>query len=120
MRYTKGKTPLTKRTRLNPEQLNRVLGSASEGEASKYSADGVQSLELTRRLAKAKRRAKRYALFTDQLGKRLYVASDDVGRLTFDKKEALQFFHGFDKPELKLEFFNRAFQPRLSFTTINL
>lgn len=91
---------LTNRTKLTPAQLEVVRGKAPEGLASRYDENGRQSLELTRRLVKAKQKAKRFVLFTDQLGRRLYVGACE-GEITFDKKEALQFYEGFDDPTVK-------------------
>lgn len=94
---------LALRTKLTPEQLQRVKGQAGHGLASRYDKDGNQSLQLTRNLLKAKRKAKRLVLYTDQLGRRLYIADSakiklrgDEALLTFDKAEALHFYEGFD------------------------
>lgn len=96
---------LALRTHLTPAQLERVTAEGN-GAASKYGNDGVQSLALTRRLAAAKRKAKRLVLYTDQLGRRLYIGDrakmnlrSDVSPLTFDKNEALHFIEGFDNIE---------------------
>lgn len=93
---------LAKRTALTPAQLERVKGEGG-GAASKYDSSGKQSLALTRRLAAARRKAKKLVLYTDQLGRRLYIGDrakmnlrDGVLPLTFDKDEALIFFEGFD------------------------
>lgn len=91
---------LTNRTKLTPDQLATVKGRAPEGLASRYDETGRQSIELTRRLVKAKRKAKKFILFSDQLGKRLYVGMCE-GELTFDKKEAMKFYYGFDDPTVK-------------------
>lgn len=59
-----------------------------------------ESLRHIRSLAKAKQRAGRFALFTDQLGKRLYISkSVEDFPLTFDRSEALEYYEGFDDPE---------------------
>lgn len=108
---------LTKRTKLTTDQLTRARGQAGNGEASRYGTDGVQSLELTRRLAKAQRKAKRFVLYTDQLGQRLYIAKDVAAPLTFDKAAALTYVQGFDMPELKVEYWNQMFRGLLKFTT---
>jgi|SRR5690606_10312671 len=99
---------LTTKTKLKPEQLERVKGYAGEGKATKYDENGELSLTLVRRLAKAKRKAKKYVLFTDEIGRRLYVADKTKVDLapyetpyTFNKKEALIFYYGFDDPEVK-------------------
>lgn len=104
---------LSKRTKLRPDQLDRVKGGSGNGESSKYRPDGVQSLELTRRLMKAKKKAKRFILFTDHIGRRLYVADpklidvkEDEVNITFNRKEALQFFHGFDDPKLVVDYYD--------------
>lgn len=104
---------LTKKTKLKPDQLERVNGAAGNGLATRYDANGHQSLELTRRLAKARNKAKRYVLFSDQLGRRVYVADREKADLfpedsplTFNRKEALTFFHGFDDPERKKKHYN--------------
>jgi hypothetical protein len=117
----KGKRDLTKRTKLNARQLERVKGESGQGKSSKFDPDGNLSLQLVRKLAKAKAKAKKYVLFTDQIGRRLYVADHDkIGNklrqsntsneeeacITFDRKEALEFFWGFDDPEQKRSYYN--------------
>ena len=58
-----------------------------------------ESLRHIRSLAKAKQRAGRFALFTDQLGKRLYVSKErEDFPLTFSRAEALEYYEGFDDP----------------------
>jgi len=103
---------LSRRTKLRPDQLERVKGGSGNGEASKYRNDGTQSLELTRRLFLAKKKAKRFVLFTDQVGRRMYVADPKMidvkeGELsiTFNKKEALQFIEGFDDPTITMPYY---------------
>lgn len=112
---------LSKRTHLTQEQLKRVAGQAGNGLASRYGKDGVQSLVLTRRLAKAQRKATRFVLYSDQLGKRIYVSAtiDDNEQLTFDKKGALQFIDGFDNPETKVKYWNTQI-PILKFKTTHI
>lgn len=98
---------LAKRTRLNAGQLERVKGQAGNGLASRYLPDGSQSLELTRRLAKAQKKAKKFILYSDQLGKRIYLSGSlEDYPLTFEKKEALTFLEGFDDPERKIKYWN--------------
>ncbi len=110
---------LAKRVWLNAEQLERVKGQAGNGLATRYLSDGTQSLELTRKLAKAAKKAKRFVLYSDQLGKRIYISKvDETFPLTFEIKEALTFFHGFDNPELKIEYWgNRIPKKFLKFNT---
>lgn len=102
---------LSRRTKLTPDQLARVKGQAGEGQASRYRADGTQSIELTRRLAKAYRKAKRFVLYSDQIGRRVFVSADTklAWPLTFDKKEALKFIEGFDDPGTKVQYWNEFF-----------
>lgn len=114
------KIDLTKRTSLTPKQLLKIDGSGN-GEKSKYDSRGKQSIELTRALAKAKRKSKRFILFTDQLGRRLYIAdpstvTQDETPITFNRKEALSFIEGFDDPERKKRFYNGTFD----WNTLNL
>lgn len=110
---------LHKRVKLNPEQLSRVAGGYGEGEIAKYGADGIQNLALTRAYAKAKVKAKRFVLFSDRLGRRVFVASPylDLAEkelpLTFDIKEALQFVTGLDDANRKKAYYNDWFQVAL-------
>ena len=117
---------LTNRTKLNPIQLKRAKGSAGRGESSVYKADGTMSLELVRRLHLAKKRAKQFVLFTDELGRRLYVGdfnlidfskaekeNENLAVITFSKAEALPFYEGFDKPEMKIEYYNQKLKLKL-------
>jgi hypothetical protein len=106
--------PLTKRTRLTPKQLQKIAG-AGNGEECKYNEYGRQTLELTRRLAKARRKAQKFVLFNDYYGRRLYIADREKVKLrpeeeaiTFNIKEALTFFYGFDDPERKIGFYNKT------------
>lgn len=111
---------LTKRTKLNPDQLERVKGSAGRGMAARYTPNGELSLELVRRLHLARKKAKKFTLYTDQLGRRLFVADPDLIRkqlsdeekeraayITFNKKEALPFYRGFDNPSDKTNYYNK-------------
>lgn len=111
---------LTKRTKLTAEQLKRVRGSAGRGVAASYTEDGSLSLELVRRLNLARKKAKKFCLYSDQLGRRIYVADkelikkqlseeekDRAAYLTFNKKEALPFFRGFDEPSDKTAYYNK-------------
>lgn len=96
---------LVKRVKLNADQYERATGGATEGQASVYVPDGnnyIKSLPRIRGLAKARNKQPRFALFTDQIGKRLYVGNEG---LTFDKKEALVFYEGFDDPSKKAAYF---------------
>lgn len=103
---------LAKRTRLTAKQLKRLKEEGGKGEHLKYSAKGEVSLELIRRLAIAKRNAERYVLYTDEIGRRLYVADREFvkqgAQLTFNIKEALHFLNGFDEPEIKINYFNKT------------
>lgn len=108
---------LHKRVKLNPEQLSRVAGGYGGGEIAKYGADGIQNLALTRAYSKTKRTAKRFVLFSDRFGRRVFVADSaklDLGEkglpLTFDVKEALQFVIGLDDADRKKEYYNNWFQ----------
>lgn len=107
---------LDKRTRLSPGQLSRVAGGYGGGAIAKYGADGVQNLALTRAYAKALRTAKRYVLFTDRLGRRMYVADrnkmnlrDDEQPLTFLCAQALEFVEGLDSVDLKKAYYRGLF-----------
>lgn len=108
---------LHKRTRLNPEQLSRVAGGYGGGEIAKYGPDGVQNLALTRAYAKTKSTAKRFVLFSDRLGRRVFLA--DAGKtvlvekelpLTFEISQALHFVAGFDDADRKKAYYNDWFQ----------
>lgn len=104
---------LTKRTKLTKEQLQRAKGQAPDGLASRYDTDGNQSLELTRRLAKAQKKARRFVLFSEQLGKIVYVAkSAEAFPLTFDIKEARTFIEGFDNAHEKTAYWDSYFYYR--------
>lgn len=111
---------LSKRTKLSPSQLERVRGQAGGGLASRYNDNGEQSLTLTRRLAKAAKKARRFILYSDELGKRVYVSSEiaDIP-LTFDKANALLFFEGFDDPQAKVVYWNKRIQALKFITTHN-
>ena len=108
---------LAGRTRLSPDQLERVKGQAGEGLASRYLSDGTLSLQLARNLAKAKRKARKFVLYSDQLGKRVYISKkvEDIP-LTFHPDEALKFFEGFDSPDTKVKYWNARI-PTLKFVT---
>lgn len=108
---------LTKRTKLSPSQLERASGQAGEGLASRYGADGVQSLTLTRRLNLARKKVKKFVLYSDQIGKRVYISKEiENFPLTFEKSDALKFFNGFDDPAVKVRYWNEFF-PLLKFKT---
>lgn len=109
---------LTTRTKLSAEQLQRAKGQAAQGAASKYAADGTQSLELTRRLFKARAKAKKFVLYSDQHGKRLYLSNNTKEEfpLTFDKKQARIFYEGFDDPNVKINYWKNIF-PTIHFIT---
>jgi len=110
---------LTRRTKLTTEQLTRAKGQAGNGLASRYDKNGTQSLELTRKLAKAAKKAKRFVLYSDQLGRRVYVSTytgSEYAPLTFDKADALTFIQGFDDPAVKVAYWNICFAV-LKFTT---
>lgn len=99
------------RTKLTPSQLSRVKGQAGEGRSSRYNPDGSQSLELTRRLNKAKTKARKFVLYSDVVGRRLYLSANnkELWPLTFDIKEALKFFEGFDDPGTKVLYWDEFF-----------
>ncbi len=98
---------LTKRTKLSAEQLERARGQASDGLASRYTDDGVQSLVLTRRLVKASKKARKFILYSTQLGKDIYLSNaKELYPLTFDIKQARQFIVGFDDPKNKVNYWN--------------
>lgn len=99
--------PNTKATKLKPAQLERLKKLAGEGQSGKYGADGKAQLTLIRGLAKARQKAGRFVLYTDQLGRRLYICSPyhvliEEAPLTFDLTKALQFYDGFDDPATKI------------------
>lgn len=115
-------TTLHKRTRLNPEQLKRLEQQSGKGLSTKYEG-GKVSLELVKRLVKAKKKSEKFALFTDQLGRRMYIADRELVGLergctpiTFNLKEALLFYEGFDEPEIKIKYYNEL--TKLNFQTI--
>jgi hypothetical protein len=108
---------LTRRTKLNPDQLARVQQQEGNGEASKYDANGQYSLELGRRLNKARKKAPKYILYSDQLGRRVYVADRrytmEEKPLTFTQSEALTFLFGFDEEQVKIDYYSQYLNLRL-------
>ena len=108
---------LANRTKLRPDQLDRVKGGYGQGVAAKYDETGQQRLGLTRALFKGAKSAKRYVLESRRLGRKVYVAdsglialSQDELPLTFEISQALKFIEGFDNPELKKAYYNDYFQ----------
>jgi arsenate reductase-like glutaredoxin family protein len=103
---------LQNKKRLTQEQLERFRGESGKGLSQRFDERGEYSIELTRRLLKAKNKAQKFILYSDMLGRRVYVADKELvqlGReesaLTFDKKEALLFYEGFDDPEVKQRYY---------------
>lgn len=103
---------LHKRTKLNPEQLQRVKDQYGDGDAGKYDPDGIQSLAKTRGLAKARANGKKFVLFSDRLKRRAYVGVWEA-RLTFEIKEALVFVEGFDSETMKKDYYNAYFKEQI-------
>jgi len=108
-------TKLSNRTKVTPEQLERIQGMEGGGVASTYNEQGEKELSLIRKLSLAKRKAPKFVLYTDQLGRRLYIGDrallkykpkDQTAAITFDIKQALQFIEGFDNPSVKIAYFN--------------
>lgn len=69
------------------------------------------SVKHIRAIAKAKKRSGKFALYSDQLGKRIYVTNIEFGEpapLTFDKTKAIEFYEGFDNPEYKISQYEAA------------
>src|SRR6185295_15032807 len=69
------------------------------------------SVKHIRAIAKAKLRSGKFSLYTDQLGKRIYVTPVEFGGdapLTFDKTLAIEFYEGFDNPGYKIEQYEKA------------
>lgn len=106
-------TTLTRRTKLTQDQLERVKQQEGNGEAMKFNEQGEFTLELGRRLNKAKRKAQKYVLYSDQLGRRVYVADrtkvnlTEQKPLTFNQSEALTFLYGFDEEEVKIKYYSQ-------------
>ena len=108
---------LANRTKLTPEQFERVKGQASGGRASVYDENGEQSLVLTRRLHAMKRKARKFVLVDTSLCPRpLYVSKNVDDGVTFQKDEALHFFEGFDDPSAKLSYYGERFKLLKLFT----
>lgn len=107
---------LGNRTKLRPDQLERVAGGYGHGVIGKYDAQGQQTLKRTRAVHLAAKSAKKFVLFSDKLGRRIYVADaglavlTDELPLTFEISQALRFMTGFDDPEKKREYYNNYFQ----------
>lgn len=106
----KGK--LTNRTKLTPAQYARAEGESGAGAASKYAPTGngfQQSLELTRRLFKASRKAAKFVLYTELAMTRLYLKEDQrEALLTSVKAEARVFIEGLDEPTKKIRYWNEV------------
>jgi len=119
---------LTMRTKLSEEQFARAERETGKAETHAYIKQGKEykkTLRSIRGLAKLWRAAKKYVLFTDQLGRRLYISDVDKVKfaagekpLTFQIKEALPFAHGFDKPEMKQQYWQEI--TGLKFLTLNI
>lgn len=106
----KNKLIPTSRVKLKPNQLKRVKELSGEGESSKYNAAGEMELQRVRGLAKARAKASRYVLYTNQLGKRLYITKEvnEDAPLSFTLSEALHFYEGFDDPITKILGYERV------------
>lgn len=117
---------LHKYTKLSPGQLLRLEQSGGNGARAKFSANGEVSLELIRRVELAKRKGPKYLLYTDELGRRTYIADRDLDQsikredlpLTFEIKKALKFYEEFDNDEIKKKYYHGL--TKLNFRTIPL
>lgn len=111
---------LAARTRLTPDQLDRLKMSGNQGDHLKFATSGTQSLVLTKRLVAARKKCKKYVLQTTQLGRTIYIADWRIAKLaigespiTFNKKEALVFALGMDDPETKIKYYNELTKLKL-------
>jgi hypothetical protein len=111
--------PNTKKIKLTKSELDRTINLAPNGQSAKFDKNGETSLRLIKSLAKAKLKAGRFALYSDQLGKRLYIgaikltyykADRSEAPFTFVKSEALEFFEGFDDPAKKIKHWEMVLQ----------
>ena len=88
-----------------PPLIRTALRAATSASAARV----VQSLELTRRLAKASKKARKFVVYSEQLGKTVYVGARlELFPMTFDIKEARMFLEGFDEPRAKVAYWNIA------------
>jgi len=102
---------LDRRVKLTTEQLDRLKKESGGGVSSKYNEAGEYTLTLGRRLNKARKKAPKYVLFSDQLGRRVYVADRKFVNLeekpiTFNQDEALVFLFGFDEEQIKIDYYS--------------
>lgn len=119
---------LSRRPKVSHDQLKRIEGGSGDGIASTFDRNGVKDYVLVKRLIKAQRKAKKFVLFSDQLGRRVYVADDRKERLrkgetplTFDKNNALRFIEGFDDGNAKKVYYRKIFYTsKLEFKTKTL
>lgn len=97
--------PNNKKTTLKPDELARVDGLAGDAQAARYGSDGkLVGAKTLRGLLKAKKKARKYVLYSDLLGRRVYIWDNSKTTdtpLTFEIDQALQFYEGFDDPEKK-------------------
>lgn len=112
----KSKYKLSSRVHLTEDQYERMLNEEGEGASAKFekTKDGYElSLRKARALLKAKAKARRFILYTDQIGRRLYIGDNSVLKLTdeypltFQKHLALKFVEGFDSHELKSNYYSK-------------
>jgi hypothetical protein len=92
------------KTKLSPEEYERIKGSA-EAELYTYNKKTEmyeQALRLIQGLAKARRSAPQFCLYTIVGGTTLFLKPD--GTLTENKKLAKEFYHGFDSAESRIAF----------------
>lgn len=130
---------LTKRTKLTTEQFERVRQSSGNGESAKYAQvknsfgeniGSELSFELLRRLNLAKKLADKFFIVTHYLGRVAYIGDpalmkkllkkDEIERelyITFNRKEALIFYDGFDEPELKIAYYEKKYN--VKFLTVH-
>lgn len=116
---------LTNRVKLTPDQHARAQKETGKAEAAMYEPKGgdyVKTLRSIRGIGKAYKKAKKYVLYTNQLGRTLYAGDNDILKLptvneldepipcvpvTFNIYEALKFAMGFDIAERKIEHWNK-------------
>jgi hypothetical protein len=108
--------------KLTQEQYQRVLQSEGLGQSHKFNPKTyVQSLSRIKGLDKMRKRCPKYVLYSDQLGRRAYVADWRIAKLTetespltFDKSEALVFYEGFDDVNMKKSYYEPLTKLKLS------
>lgn len=121
----KSPSELSKKPKLTIEQLDRVNGGSGNGAMSTFRSNGVKDYVLVKRLIKAQKKAKKFVLFSDQIGRRVYIADEEKetlkrgdAPLTFNRDNALKFIEGFDDGNAKKVFYAKIFAvSRLVFET---